>query len=107
MATDKKNKPDIQYGDTFDKHLIRIWNLRISHPKEIIFLWDDNVAGAFRQGKYNPEVESAFSFLIFNRLWIPCGMVFGGNTSASGFETIAVTRMHLARHYSTKKYWIK
>ena len=104
MATDKKNEPDIQYGDTFDKHLIRIWNLRISYPTKIIYIWDDDVAGAFRQGKYNPEIAAAFSFLIFNRLWIPCGMVFGGNTSASCFEPIAITRVYLAKHYSCPKF---
>ena len=104
MATDKNNEPDILYGEAFMKHLIRIWNLRISYPDQDIYVWDDDVSGAFRQGKYNPEIVAAFAFIIFNMLWIPCGMVFGSNTSPGNFEPIAMARMLLAQHYSCDKF---
>ena len=104
MATDKNNEPDILYGEAFMKHLIRIWNLRISYPDQDIYVWDDDVSGAFRQGKYNPDIATAFAFIIFNMLWIPCGTVFGSNTSPGNFEPIAMARMLLAQHYSCDKF---
>lgn len=104
LITDPKTAPPIEYGSKFYMHLIRIWNLRISHPHEDIFLWDDDVAGAFRQGKYNPEIACAFSFIIFGTLWLPCGMVLGGNTSPQCYEPLANAREHLARHLSSAEF---
>ena len=47
MVTAKE--PKIRYGTAFERHLTHIWNKRISHPNEEIYLWDDDVTGAFRQ----------------------------------------------------------
>ena len=104
MSTNPVTAPPIEYGKKFFMHLVRIWNLRISHPNEDIFLWDDDVSGAFRQGKYNPEIASAFSFVIEKTLWLPCGMVFGGNTSPQCYEPLANAREHLAKHFSSEKF---
>ena len=104
MSTDPKTAPPIYYGLKFKMHLNRIWNLRISYPSESILLWDDDVAGAFRQGKYNPEVAAAFCFIIFGRLWLPCGMTFGGNTSPQCYEPLANAREYLAEHLSNEKH---
>ena len=81
MWSDPKLEPEIFYGTTFERHLTRIWNLRISYPNRDIFLWDDDIAGAFRLIKYNPEIATAFSANILGTLWIPTGQVFGSNTS--------------------------
>ena len=59
------NEPEIDYGKKFMMHLVRIWNLRITYKNVDIYLWDDDIAGAFRQLKYNPEIAQAFSFIIF------------------------------------------
>lgn len=104
MATDNSTAPKIYYGEKFAMHLKRIWNLRISFPLLPIFLWDDDVAGAFRQGKYNPEVASAFCFIIFGVLWLPCGQTFGGNTSPHCYEPLANAREYLAKHLSHPRY---
>ena len=104
MATDNSTAPKIYYGDKFRMHLQRIWNLRISFPLLDIYLWDDDVSGAFRQGKYNPEVAAAFCFIIFGILWLPCGQTFGGNTSPHCYEPLANAREYLAKHFSHKRF---
>ena len=48
MWSDPRLEPEIKYGTTFLRHLQRIWNLRISYPNRDLYLWDDDIAGAFR-----------------------------------------------------------
>jgi len=98
------DEPPIYYGSALYRHLSWIWNLRISYPDQIIYLWDDDVSGAFRIVKYNPEVASAFSAMVNGKLWIPVGQVFGGNTSAQNFEGIARARECLSSHFSTPEF---
>ena len=97
-------EPPIRYGTALLRHLIRIWNLRITYADDDILLWDDDVAGAFRLIKYNPEIAQAFSAIVQNTLWIPTGQVFGGNTSAQNFEGLALAREYLAQHLSSNKH---
>jgi len=97
-------EPPIQYGTALLRHLTRIWNLRITYADDDILLWDDDVAGAFRLIKYNPEIAQAFSAIVHNTLWIPTGQVFGGNMSAQNFEGLALAREYLAEHLSSSKY---
>ena len=91
------------YGDTFMRRLTTIWNLRISHPNSDIYLFDDDVKGAFRHCKYHPDVASAFSFVISNLLFVPMGGTFGSVTSPSNFEPIARARTHLAEFLSDRR----
>jgi len=102
--TSASDEPPIWYGSAFIRHLTRIWNLRISYPTVEIYLWDDDVAGAFRLIKYNPYIASAFSAVIHNTLCIPTGQIFGGNTSAQNFEGLAIAREYLSTFFSTEKY---
>ena len=64
--TSASDEPPIWYGSAFVRHLTRIWNLRISYPHTEIYLWDDDVAGAFRLVKYNPYIAAAFSAIVLN-----------------------------------------
>jgi len=102
--TSKYDEPDIFYGTALVRHLTQIWNLRITYPDDVIYLWDDDVAGAFRLVKYNPEIAAAFSAIVHNILWIPVGQVFGGNTSAQNFEGLARAREHLSQHFSSPHF---
>jgi len=102
--TSASDEPPIWYGSAFLRHLTRIWNLRISYPKTEIYLWDDDVAGAFRLIKYNPYIASAFSAIVHDILCIPTGQIFGGNTSAQNFEGLAIAREYLSCFFSTEKY---
>ena len=70
MMQDPSKSPDIHFGQAFNKHLIRIWNLRITHPSEDILLWDDDVSGAYRLPKYHPDVAAAFSYSILNYFFL-------------------------------------
>ena len=36
--TDTAKEPKIRYGTAFERHLTHIWNVRISHPNEEIYL---------------------------------------------------------------------
>ena len=94
--TDTAREPKIRYGTAFERHLIQIWNLRISYPRDEIYLWDDDVTGAFRQGKFNPEIVGAFSFILLTLLIIPCGLQFGCTFSPANFEPLAHAREQLA-----------
>jgi len=102
--TSVHDEPPIYYGSALYRHLSWIWNLRISYPAHVIYLWDDDVSGAFRIVKYNPEVASAFSAMVNQKLWIPVGQVFGGNTSAQNFEGIARARECLSSYMSCQKF---
>jgi len=102
--TSASDEPPIYYGDALIRHLRRIWNLRITYPNDVIYLWDDDVAGAFRLIKYNPQIATAFAAIINSRLWIPVGQVFGGNTSAQNFEGIARAREYLSEHFSHSSF---
>ena len=48
MMQSPEYSPKVHFGTAFEKHLKRIWNLCISYPTETIWLWDDDVSGAFR-----------------------------------------------------------
>ena len=102
--THVKDEPPIWYGSALRRHLLRIWNLRISFPSEDILLWDDDVSGAFRLIKYNPEIATAFAAILNHTLCIPVGQNFGGNTSAQNWEGIAMARECIAQYFSTPTF---
>ena len=98
MMTNPSVEHPIEYGDAFYRHLIWIYNIRISLPQEDIFQFSDDVSVAFRWPRLHPWIVPAFSFLFFGNLYIPTGHVFGSNTSAQNFEPIAKARTLLAQH---------
>ena len=104
MWMDPEREPPICYGTTFLRHLTRIWNLRITYKYLDIYLWDDDIAGAFRLIKYNPEIAAAFAAIVQKILWVPTGQVFGSNTSPQNFEAVANTREVVAEFFSSRKY---
>eukprot|EP00957_Ditylum_brightwellii_P136143 10382946-Ditylum_brightwellii.AAC.1 len=62
--THAKYEPEVTFGQALQKHLMRIWNLRISYPEEGILLWDDDATGAFRQCMLHQDIAQVFSFII-------------------------------------------
>ena len=62
--THVKFEPEVIFGQALPKHLIRIWNIRISYPDGDILLWDDDATGAFRRCKLHPDIAQVFSFII-------------------------------------------
>ena len=100
MMQDPSKSPEIHFGQAFNKHLVRIWNLRITHPYEDILLWDDDVSGAYRLPKYHPSVAGAFAFSLLDYFFLPTGGTFGSNTSPHEYESFARARAFLAKHLS-------
>ena len=93
---DLHDEPDIVFGQAWTKFLIAIYNLRITFPDLEIYLFDDDVAAAFRQCKYHPNVISAKGILIDAFLFIATGNTFGDRSSPPSFEPIAATQMALS-----------
>jgi hypothetical protein len=96
--THSSNEPDLIYGTTWTRHLEQIWNLRISYPDLEILVFDDDVSGAFRHAKHNPDIAAAIAFVINEHLFVPTGQTFGSNTSPANWEPIARARALLASH---------
>jgi hypothetical protein len=94
----------LAYGSTMRHHLQRIYNLRISHPKETLYLWDDDIASAFRHIKYNPFVAGAFSYATSEGVYITTCQTFGSNTSPSNFEAAAQARAYLSTVFSDPSF---
>ena len=63
-----------------------------------ILQFSDDVSGDFRWPRLHSWIATAFSFLLFKTLYIPTSQVFGSNTSAQNFESIAKARTILAKH---------
>ena len=77
---------DCLFGDTFEKLLTRIWNLRITYPNQDIILHANDVKSCFRQLKHHPDVAGAFSYVIANHLYLQCGLSFGSDFSPQNWE---------------------
>jgi len=93
------------YGNTMIRHLTRIYNLRISYPTEILYLFDDDIAAAFRHVKYNLFVAGAFSYVANDTLIIPTSQTFGSNSSPSNFECLAQARAWLSQSMPLSTQW--
>jgi hypothetical protein len=71
------NEPDMIFGGAWIKFLIFLHNLQITYPALEIYLMDDDVASAFHQLKYHPNIISVKAFLIMAYLFIATGLTFG------------------------------
>jgi hypothetical protein len=92
------NKPDIHFPKSFINFCIWIYNLRISYPHQEIYLIDDDVSGAFRHAKCNPNLVALHSCLLFGFLFVSTGgQTFGDSTSPANFEPIACARQQHAQ----------
>lgn len=97
--TSKHNEFKIRFAYSFMGHLIWIYNLRITYPKRNINGADDDMTGAFRQDKYNPELVPMHSQLMNGLLVMSTGTTFGDTTSPANFEVVALSRQQMAQHF--------
>jgi hypothetical protein len=95
--TNKHNEPPLHFGPSFLNALIWIYNMRISYPQAEIYPADDDISGAFRHGKYHPNVVAMHSCIVLGRMVCATGSTFGGNSSPGNFEPIADARKQLAK----------
>eukprot|EP00957_Ditylum_brightwellii_P018188 1370805-Ditylum_brightwellii.AAC.1 len=95
--THVKYEPEVTFGQALPKHLIRIWNLRISCQDDDILLWDDDATGAFKQCKLHPDIAQVFSFIIEQLLFVPCDNTFCSNTNLANWEPVRRAREALVQ----------
>lgn len=95
--------PKITYANAFIRHLVHIWNLRITYPREEILQHTDDIEAAFHRIIYHPDLAVCYAYVFMEFLLIPIGTVFGAGDSPGWFSTTADPRTHLAavRDYST------
>lgn len=97
--TCKETEPLLKFPLSFTNLCIWIWNMRISYPYEELYPGDNDVAGAFRHGKYNVNLVAMHACIIFDTLFMSTGMTFGDNTSPANWEPIARARQQLSQHF--------
>jgi hypothetical protein len=96
-ATNLQQEPAIHFAGAFTEQLSWIWNLRISYRHIEIYLGDDDVSGAFRQMKYNCNVVSLHTCIIYGLMFMYTGQTFGDSPSPPNWEPIVTARKALAR----------
>jgi len=87
---------ECRYGDVLPRLYKRIWNLRISYPNNDLVLHCNDVKSCFRQIKHHPDIVGAFSFIVFQHVWIQIGCTFGSDFSPANWEGIRRTIEQLA-----------
>jgi hypothetical protein len=70
----------------FQRFLINIWRLRITHPQQDILLHADDVDAAFRRILYAPDMAIVFAYVFGPYVIVPVGMVFGARSAPSFFS---------------------
>jgi hypothetical protein len=96
--TSKTTEPPLIFGGSFMSLCHWIYNMRIDYPREEILPLDDDVSGAFRWEKYPPNLVAMHSCMQADYLVMNTGGTFGGCTTPSNWEVIAMARQQLARH---------
>jgi hypothetical protein len=91
-------EPPITFGDAFYVFLLHLANLRASYPESEIYLGEDDVGGAFKHCKIHPDIVAAHASRQGDYVVVATGSTFGGKTSPSNWNTIAVCRQHRAQH---------
>lgn len=86
--------PPIYYSTAFQRHLTRIWNLRIVHPEEDILQYVDDIQAAFHRILYHPDAMKVFASVVMEFLILPAGSIFGARHSPSFFTVTSELRSH-------------
>ena len=60
--TSVANEPPICFADALTRHLVRIYNLRVTYPSTEILTFSDDASGAFKTTKLHPDVALAFAY---------------------------------------------
>ncbi len=96
--TNSDNEPQIVFPGSFMGHMVWLWNLRISYPREELYPGNDDVSGAFRHNKNNPNLVAMHAYMLLGYLYFATGNPFGGNTCPPNWEPIARARQQYAQY---------
>lgn len=85
---DMEDNPLITFGNSKSKFMTDVYNIRIDHPGEEIWLGTADVKACFRTPKLHPEITGTFSFMIgfMNCFFVMTAMVFGYKSSTNSWE---------------------
>ena len=86
--TPTKFEANINCGHAKMNLLRRIYNLRVSFPREIIFLALADITACFRFPRVHADLIGAFGFMAKHLYFLATSMVFGSNASASSWEPL-------------------
>ena len=89
---DTDTEGECTFLHSFLRYCQYLWNIRITYPKERIYVGDDDVKNAFRLVKNNPAAVSMHGFRGNGLLGFCTGQSFGDNYSPSNFDIFAVVR---------------
>lgn len=95
---DSQLEPDVHFASTLIKYYTFVWNARITYPTEELYQGDDDVSGAFRQIKYNPNLVGMHATLVFGVLFFMTGQTFGDASSPANWEPVATCRRLYAKY---------
>ena len=88
--------PPVFYMTAFQRFLINIWRLRITHPEQDILLHRDDIDAAFRRILYAPDIAIAFAYVFGPYVIVPVGMVFGTRSAPLFFSMASDIRADIA-----------
>ena len=71
----------------------------MTHPREEILLYKDDINSAFHRGRYHPDVSCAYSYVWSDWLVIHTGLIFGGRNSPGWFCLLSELRAAIAMYY--------
>jgi hypothetical protein len=94
--THKSWEPQVRFPGSFGRLLRWIWNLRITYPAQKILIGDNDITGAFRLIKYNPELVPMHGYRVGPYLGFATGQTFGDCASPGNFEVAAIARQQQA-----------
>jgi hypothetical protein len=94
--TDKANEPPLTFASAEMEFMTWVFNLRITYPREEIYLADDDISGAFRLVRYHPNLMAMHSYIQGPYGVVNTGGTFGDNTTPSNFDLIGLCRRGLA-----------
>ncbi|GKY98113.1 hypothetical protein MPSEU_000769100 [Mayamaea pseudoterrestris] len=88
--------PKVHYGTVIHRLVKLIYNLRLDHPTEELYMAADDISAAFRWLHYHPDIAVAFGTVLSHWLVIPVGMIFGGRFSPGWYMILGELRGHIA-----------
>ena len=77
---------DCAYGSVYRRIFRRLYNLRISYPDDDLVIHANDIKSCFRQLPHHPDVVGAFSYVLFEHMWVQVRLTFGSDFSPQSWE---------------------
>jgi hypothetical protein len=101
--TTKKTEPPLTFMGAEMGLLVEMWNFRISYPTQELYLMDDDTTAAFQHIKFPPALVAMNTSRLCGVGVLSTGAHFGGCTTPSNWDPIALARRRLAQYLWSNK----